>query len=111
MCWMPNSAIFAGPDCVRRDGPECNIVLSLGSRGERADRSAEAHAHHAAAKIDTTVPFDSLIWIHVRPSNVRCQVPGVKQDTHHGADAVQMMVQAAIWAISFPLGMVLGLSK
>ena len=70
-----------------------------------------AHAHHAAAEIDTTVPFDSLIWIHVRPLNVRCQVSGVKQDTHRGADACQMTVQATIWAISFPLGMVLGLSK
>ncbi|KAL7424243.1 hypothetical protein Q5752_001829 [Cryptotrichosporon argae] len=47
---------------------------------------ASAHVHHNITEIDTSVPFDSLIYMH-------------------------MSLQAFVWAILFPVGMVLGLAK
>ncbi|RSH93923.1 hypothetical protein EHS25_006575 [Saitozyma podzolica] len=47
---------------------------------------ARAHAHHNATEIDVSVPFDSVIYVH-------------------------MSLQTFVWGISFPIGMVLGLSK
>ncbi|OXC69201.1 hypothetical protein AYX13_02146 [Cryptococcus neoformans] len=46
----------------------------------------QAHGHHNVTEIDTSVPFDARIYIH-------------------------MTLQTYLWAIAFPLGMVLGLSK
>ncbi|ORY28304.1 putative membrane protein [Naematelia encephala] len=46
----------------------------------------QAHAHHNVTEIDTSIPFDALIYVH-------------------------MSLQTFVWAISFPIGMVLGLSK
>ncbi|ODN83267.1 hypothetical protein L202_01438 [Cryptococcus amylolentus CBS 6039] len=47
---------------------------------------ASAHAHHNATEIDTSVPYDARIYIH-------------------------MTLQSFLWTIAFPIGMVLGLSK
>ncbi|RXK36232.1 membrane protein [Tremella mesenterica] len=45
-----------------------------------------AHNHHNITEIDTSVPFDAIIYTH-------------------------MSLQTFLWGISFPIGMVLGLSK
>ncbi|WVO14040.1 hypothetical protein L204_101665 [Cryptococcus depauperatus] len=47
---------------------------------------ARAHGHHNVTEIDESVPFDAKIYIH-------------------------MSIEAFLWSISFPIGMVLGLSK
>ncbi|WVQ71786.1 hypothetical protein IAR50_001327 [Cryptococcus sp. DSM 104548] len=47
---------------------------------------ASAHEHHNVTEIDTSVPYDARIYIH-------------------------MSLQSFLWTIAFPIGMVLGLSK
>ena len=66
------------------------------------------HEHHNVTEIDTGVPFDSVIWVHVSC----CDSPRAvgKRCTFDGVDR-QMSLQTFVWAISFPIGMVLGLSK
>ena len=59
-------------------------------------------------EIDTGVPYDSIIWVHVS-----CRDPrraGAKRRIRNDVHG-QMCLQTFVWAISFPIGMVLGLSK
>ena len=67
-----------------------------------------AHAHHNITEIDTSVPFDGVIWTHVRSLFSYGAAEG---SGHMGLADEQMSLQTFVWSISFPIGMVLGLSK
>ena len=68
-----------------------------------------AHAHHNITEIDTSVPFDGIIWTHVCSSSPTALL--LKEVGGGTMANGQMSLQTFVWSISFPIGMVLGLSK
>jgi uncharacterized membrane protein YedE/YeeE len=89
----------------------CGVALYLGQGAALSlhlistahDNTVRAHEHHAIVDIDPGVPFDAIIIIHVRSSSSVSQFPA--------ETGIQMVLQAFLWGVSFPIGMVLGLSK